>query len=72
MPKITRQMCPLFPDQPCPQGEEARKQCEIRINGDFDPVLYFRDELVLHCALRQAYEHEHPGSAGKEIEKNDS
>ena len=70
MVRDNRQMCPLFPDKPCPQGKEAREKCEIRINGDFDPVLYFRDELVLHCALHQAYEHEHPEPAGKGTRKN--
>ena len=66
MAKNDQQMCPLFPDKPCPQGEEARKQCEIRINGDFDPVLYFRDELVLHCALHHTHEHQHHKRSGKE------
>ena len=70
MTKTNRQMCPLFPDKPCPQGETARKQCEIRVNGDFDPVLYFRDELVLHCALHQAHEHELPKRPGKETSKD--
>ena len=47
-------MCPLFPDVPCPQGEEASEECRVRVNGDFDPVLYFRDELMMHCAVSQS------------------
>jgi len=46
-------MCPLFPDLPCPRGEEASEECAVRVNGDFDPVQYFRDELIMHCAIYQ-------------------
>ena len=47
------QMCPLFPDMPCPKGKEASQECSVRVNGNFDPVAYFRDQLILHCALYQ-------------------
>jgi hypothetical protein len=47
-------MCPLFPDLVCPQGEKMSKTCAIRINGDYDPLIYFRDHLLLHCALYQS------------------
>ncbi len=47
-------MCPLFPDVVCPQGEKASAECSVRVNGEFDPVLYFRDELVIHCAIYQS------------------
>ena len=57
MSKKNIQMCPVFPDTPCPSGEEASHQCAIRINGEFDPMLYFRDQLVLHCALHQTQQH---------------
>ena len=40
MNKQKQAMCPLFPDVPCPQGEEASEECRVRVNGDFDPVLY--------------------------------
>jgi hypothetical protein len=45
--------CPLFPDLLCPRGEEASHACSVRVNGDFDPVLYFKDQLLLHCALHR-------------------
>lgn len=51
MNKEKKAMCPLFPEMACPQGKEASQECEVRVNGDFDPVLYFRDELVMHCAI---------------------
>lgn len=47
------QMCPLFPDMVCPKGEEASEECAVRVNGDFDPVAVFRDQLLLHCAIYQ-------------------
>jgi len=46
-------MCPLFPEIECPQGVQASEQCSVRVNGEFDPVLYFRDELIMHCAIYQ-------------------
>ena len=51
MIKEKKTMCPLFPEMICPQGKKASEACEVRVNGDFDPVLYFRDELVMHCAI---------------------
>ncbi len=53
MSQTKQAMCPLFPDLPCPQGIEAGKECSVRVNGEFDPVLYFRDDLVMHCAIYQ-------------------
>ena len=47
-------MCPLFPDLACPQGERASEECHVRVNGEFDPVLYFRDELVIHWAIARS------------------
>ena len=43
--------CPLFPDLICPRGKDAAVQCEVRVNGNFDPVSYFKDYLVMHCAI---------------------
>jgi hypothetical protein len=45
--------CPVFPDLICPQGKEMSDACSVRINGNFDPMLDFRDLLLLHCALYQ-------------------
>ena len=53
MNKRENQMCPLFPDMTCPRGEQASEECAVRVNGDFDPVAFFRDQLLLHCALYQ-------------------
>jgi hypothetical protein len=53
MSSIENQMCPLFPDMPCPKGKQAKKECSVRVNGNFDPVAFFRDQLLLHCALSQ-------------------
>jgi len=46
-------ICPLFPEMICPQGAHASEECRVRVNGEFDPVQYFRDELVMHCAIYQ-------------------
>ncbi len=48
------QFCPLFPDMICPRGAEAAEACEVRVNGNFDPIMYFKDQLVLHCALQRS------------------
>ena len=53
MSNENKAMCPLFPDIECPQGAKASEQCRVRVNGEFDPVLYFRDELIMHCAIYQ-------------------
>jgi hypothetical protein len=47
-----RPRCPLFPENVCPQGEKSSNACKIRINGEFDPVAYFKDLLVMHCAIK--------------------
>lgn len=54
MSEETVQYCPLFPGVICPRGAEAAEACEVRVNGNFDPVLYFKDHLVLHCALHRS------------------
>jgi len=46
-------MCPVFPDLVCPQGLEMSEACSVRVNGNFDPMVDFRDHLLLHCALYQ-------------------
>ena len=57
MSKNKVHLCPVFPDMICPQGEEMSKACSVRINGNFDPMLHFRDHLLLHCALYQNQQH---------------
>ena len=53
MAKNKKHICPVFPDMPCPQGQEMSEACTVRMNGDFDPMLDFRDHLLLHCAINQ-------------------
>jgi hypothetical protein len=48
-----KHLCPVFPDMHCPQGQEMIKECTVRINGNFDPMVDFRDHLLLHCAIHQ-------------------
>ena len=56
MKDYSQQRCPLFPDMFCPRGPEASQACSVRINGDFDPVLYFKDHLIVHCAIQRNQE----------------
>ena len=51
-------MCPLFPDQPCPQGKEAADACSVRVNGDYNPVNDFKDLLIMHCAIHKSQENQ--------------
>lgn len=57
MAKEKTPMCPVFPDLVCPQGKEMSSACTVRINGNYDPMAYFRDHLMLHCALYQNQQH---------------
>jgi len=50
------QKCPIFPDLVCPQGPKASQACTVRVSGDFDPVLYFKDHLIVHCAIHRNQE----------------
>ncbi len=48
-------MCPLFPDVPCPRGDDAAEACQVRFEqNNYDPVADFRDYLMLNCALLRA------------------
>lgn len=47
-------LCPVFKDQPCPQGKEAADACTVRVSGNYDPMNDFKDLLLLHCALYRA------------------
>ena len=58
--------CPVFPEMICPQGQEMSEACTVRINGNFDPMVDFRDHLLLHCAIFQN------AQQAKELEKEDS
>ncbi|MBN1407191.1 MAG: hypothetical protein JW956_05360 [Calditrichaceae bacterium] len=51
-------MCPLFPDMPCPQGQDSADACKVRMEGDLNPLLNFRDYLFINCALQRAKENE--------------
>ena len=62
MSSAKKQMCPMFPDINCPQGEEMSEACSVRINGDFDPMSDFRDYLLVHCAIYQSREKEKSGN----------
>ncbi|MFQ5865167.1 MAG: hypothetical protein ACE5IW_08085 [bacterium] len=46
-------MCP-FLYLPCPRGKEAALECCRRYQGDFDPMVSFRDFSVLGCATARA------------------
>jgi len=61
MSSTKKQMCPVFPEISCPQGEEMSEACSVRINGDFDPMSDFRDYLLMHCAIYQSREQEKSG-----------
>jgi hypothetical protein len=58
--------CPVFPDMICPQGQAMSEACSVRINGNFDPMVDFRDHLLLHCAIHQN------NQQAKKLEKEDS
>ena len=51
-------MCPLFPDVVCPQGAEAAESCNVRLHGDYDPMMDFKDYAFMNCAIRRAREQE--------------
>ena len=58
MEKEKSHICPVFPDLICPQGKEMSNACTVRISGNYDPMLYFRDHLMLYCALYQNQQYE--------------
>jgi len=61
----TSKMCPVFPDLVCPQGEKMSAACAIRVSGNYDPMIYFRDHLLLHCALYQSQKDKEVGNRNK-------
>jgi hypothetical protein len=46
----------MFPDMPCPQGEEAADLCDVRMRSDFDPLSDSKDFDFLRCAIWRAQE----------------
>jgi len=62
----TFKMCPVFPDLVCPQGEEMSAACAVRVSGNFDPMVYFRDHLLMNCALYQSQKEKEVGKRKKD------
>lgn len=58
MPKSKKAMCPLFPDMPCPRGNDFAEACKVRLQGDYNPLSDFNDYLLMHCAILRAKESE--------------
>ena len=58
MLKLKQAMCPLFPDMPCPQGQESAESCKVRMEGDYNPLSDFKDYLFMNCALQRAREND--------------
>ena len=56
MPEKKQAMCPLFDDVVCPQGKDAADACQVRVNGDYDPMNDFNDYVFMNCAIRRARE----------------
>jgi len=42
--------CPVY-DIECPSGSEAAESCEMRFQGDYNPLTSFRDAEIEHCAI---------------------
>jgi len=42
--------CPVY-DIECPAGPEAAEACELRFQGDYNPLASFRDADIEHCAI---------------------
>lgn len=49
----TGDTCPLL-DIPCPRGQQAAVECCLRYQGEFDPMVSFRDFSLLNCATARA------------------
>lgn len=56
MSKKQQPMCPLFEDVVCPQGQDAVDSCQVRLDGDFDPMSAYKDYVFMNCAIRRARE----------------
>jgi len=56
MIKKQQPMCPLFEDVICPQGAEAVDSCQVRLDGDYDPMNDYKDYVFMNCAIRRARE----------------
>lgn len=56
MSEKQKEMCPLFDDVECPQGDEAVESCNVRMQADYDPMSDYRDYVFMNCAIRRARE----------------
>jgi len=59
--------CPVY-DIECPAGIEAANSCEMRFEGDYNPLTTFRDADIEHCAIyrKEQQEQATQGKAGKQ------
>lgn len=58
--------CPVY-DLKCPAGQDASEACEMRFQGDYNPLTSFRDAEIEHCAIyrqEQAQETAGPSKPG--------
>ncbi len=44
-------MCAVFPDMPCPRGEEGSMECKVRLEEGYNPMTDFNDYAMMHCAI---------------------
>jgi hypothetical protein len=63
MIKKQKAICPLFSDVECPQGDNAAEACQVRLNGDYDPVAAGKDYLFMNCAIQRANEQKNHNEA---------
>jgi len=58
MKNENEEMCPLFPDLPCPRGKDSADDCQVRMESGYDPLIDFKDYLFMNCAIQRANERE--------------
>jgi hypothetical protein len=49
------EQCPIR-EFPCPRGTDTAIECQLRYQGDFNPMLNFHDFELLQCAAARAKE----------------
>ncbi len=42
--------CPVY-DMACPGGHGAAAECQLRFDGDYNPLTTLRDAEIEHCAI---------------------
>jgi len=67
MKNENEEMCPLFPDLPCPRGKDSADACHVRLESGYDPMSDFKDYLFMNCAIHRASEREKKISEKNEI-----